>query len=198
MSMKPTSQHMLKALSLALNGPELFLSDTHNNMYNSHIRFVYYNENDFVCSSNDCGSHDSLLLQPHTDFLVLTMGFQDANGGLEVWDKKNKKWIDVPYVKDTMIVNIGDAMQRWSNDRFIANFHRVKSIKSNKERFSFYIFVGPENNQMIDCRDFGVSEDNMKYNATTFGEYFMERIQNTFNTEARNDQYTGDLDALSK
>eukprot|EP01084_Bolivina_argentea_P208631 355629_1 len=125
------------------------------------------------------------------------MGFQDENGGLEAWDKYNKKWIDIPYKKNAMIVNLGDAMQRWSNDRFIANFHRVKSIKKSNQRFSYYIFIGPHGDQIIDPKVFGVNDSDLIHQPSTFGEYFEDRKDNTYHVEERNDQFTGDHDALS-
>ena len=181
MAMKTISQYMFDAFTIALfknntkpnnnNNNEHVLSNIHNNLNHSHMRFVYYNTQ---YNSYDKDDKDGLLLQPHTDFLSLTMGFQDDNGGLEIWDKIHKHWVDIPYIKGTMIVNIGDAMQRWSNDRFISNFHRVKNIqnKNSNERFAYYIFVGPDTQEIIDPSIFGVEKQDLKYQAHTFGEYF--------------------------
>jgi len=188
-SMKTTSQYLFNALSLALGGSEEFLSTAHDNLDNTYMRFVYYNQDN---------ADDGLLLQPHTDFMSLTMGFQDEFGGLEVWDKSNKQWIELPYIEGTMIVNIGDAIQRWSNDRFLSNFHRLKRVKNtiNNERLSFYLFVGPAFEQMIDGKDFGVDEDDLLYEPATFGEYFLERIAKTYEVEERDDHTMGDVDAV--
>jgi len=192
-AMKSTTQSILKALSLALGAEETFLSGLHNNLANSYLRMVYY-------AQDDAKDEPGLLLHPHTDFLTLTAGFQDENGGLEVWDKAAKQWVEVPFVKGAMIVNIGDAMQRWSNDRFVANFHRIPSrnVATAKERFSFYMFVGPRYEQIVDPRAFGVEDADAKYPAMRFTEFYEERLKYTFGDEKeRNDHHiTGDADAL--
>merc|ERR1712233_292135 len=128
-----------------------FLSNAHDNLINTYMRFVYYNQG-----------------------------------------------IELPYIEGTMIVNIGDALQRWSNDRFISNFHRLKRVKNtiNNERLSFYLFVGPAFEQMIDGKDFGVDEDDLLYEPATFGEYFLERIAKTYEVEERDDHTMGDVDAV--
>jgi len=191
-SMKSTTQSLLKALSLALGGQETFLSALHNHLVNSYLRFVYY-------AQDDATDEPGLLLHPHTDFLTLTAGFQDEHGGLEVWNKAAKQWIEVTYIKGAMIINIGDAMQRWSNDRFVANFHRVPSqnVAAAKERFSMYMFVGPQFEQIVDPRVFGVEDADAKYPAIPFFEFYDERLKNTLEATERNDHHTaGDDDAL--
>ena len=188
-----TTLYRLKVLSLALGGEETFMSQLHDNLVNTYLRFVYY-------AQDDERDEPGLLLHPHTDFLSLTLGFQDENGGLEVWNKASKQWVDVPYIEGAAIVNIGDGMQRWSNDRFIANFHRVhsKNVAAAKERFSLYMFVGPRPDQVIDPRAFGVDDADAHYPARLFTEYYVERIKKTLEAEERDDHHdTGDADAVS-
>lgn len=193
-SMKSTTQSLFRALSLALGGPETLLSGFHDHLVNTYLRFVYY-------AQDDARDEPGMLLHPHTDFLSLTLGFQDETGGLEVWNKASKQWVQVPYIEGAAIVNIGDAMQRWSNDRFVANFHRIHSdsvaASTAGERFSMYMFVGPRHDQVIDPRVFGIEDAEAHYPPKLFTEYYAERIKNTFEASERDDHHaTGDADAV--
>lgn len=62
----------------------------------------------------------------HTDFGTLTLLVQDNVGGLKV-KRKDGTWIDVRPVEDSIVVNVGDMLMRWSNDRLKATLHKVES-----------------------------------------------------------------------
>ncbi len=63
---------------------------------------------------------------PHTDYGTLTVLRQDdAPGGLEVLDPSTNRWTVVPAMPDAFVVNLGDLMQRWTNDRWRSTLHRV-------------------------------------------------------------------------
>ena len=62
----------------------------------------------------------------HTDYGTLTILRQDdAPGGLEVLDPRTDSWTPVPATPDAFVVNLGDLMQRWTNDRWRSTLHRV-------------------------------------------------------------------------
>jgi isopenicillin N synthase-like dioxygenase len=62
----------------------------------------------------------------HTDYGTLTILRQDdAPGGLEVLDPTTSLWTPVPARPDAFVVNLGDLMQRWTNDRWRSTLHRV-------------------------------------------------------------------------
>ncbi|CAG2238910.1 unnamed protein product [Mytilus edulis] len=60
----------------------------------------------------------------HSDYGTLTLLFQDNIGGLEV-KSRDGEYIQAPPIPGTIVVNIGDLMQRWTSDKLIANKHRV-------------------------------------------------------------------------
>ncbi|KEF54364.1 uncharacterized protein A1O9_09530 [Exophiala aquamarina CBS 119918] len=76
----------------------------------------------------------------HTDFGALTLLLQDDIGGLEVLHKPTGTWHHVTPIEGAYVINIGDLMQRWTNDRYRSTMHRVMSPTSNKPRYSVAFF----------------------------------------------------------
>ncbi|XP_044715674.1 2OG-Fe(II) oxygenase superfamily domain-containing protein [Hirsutella rhossiliensis] len=68
----------------------------------------------------------------HTDFLFFTMLWQDDVGGLQVLNHEGQ-WIAAKPIEGTLVVNIGDYMQRITNDRYVSTVHRAKNW-SGRER----------------------------------------------------------------
>ncbi|NKB57409.1 MAG: hypothetical protein GKS00_13870 [Alphaproteobacteria bacterium] len=91
---------------------------------------------------------DQYGVSPHTDYGCITILHQDARGGLQVKDR-NGEWLTAPPIPGTFVVNVGDLLHRWSNDRFISNPHRVVNA-SGKERFSVPVFIDPNWDTVID------------------------------------------------
>ncbi|MBL8305537.1 MAG: isopenicillin N synthase family oxygenase [Rubrivivax sp.] len=75
----------------------------------------------------------------HTDWGALTLLLQDEAGGLQV-QRRDGRWIDVPPVPGAFVVNVGDLMQRWTNDRWLSNPHRVVNRLSGRDRWSIAYF----------------------------------------------------------
>ena len=91
---------------------------------------------------------------PHTDFSGFTILRQDsAPGGLQV--KAGDDWIDVKPVPGTFVINAGDLIQRWTNDRWLSNVHRVVNPPRDKtggtRRLSLVLFTGPNSDAEITC-----------------------------------------------
>ena len=59
-------------------------------------------------------------------------------GGLEILNK-NAHWISATPIPGTFVVNVGDFLQRISNDRWVSTVHRVIN-KTGKERYSMPFF----------------------------------------------------------
>ena len=112
----------------------------------------------------------------HSDYGVLTiLRAEDTPGGLEVRTRTGR-WIGVPHIEGSFVVNIGDAMTRWTNDRWISTRHRVANppVQPGRptRRQSIAFFHNPSRDAVIEClspfREAGVPA---KYPAITYGEY---------------------------
>lgn len=77
----------------------------------------------------------------HTDPGVITLLLQDSTGGLQTRTREGD-WIDVEPLPGTIVVNLGDAVQVWTNDRYLAAVHRVIPM-TERRRFSIPYFSNP-------------------------------------------------------
>ena len=77
-------------------------------------------------------------ISPHADRGVLTILLQDQIGGLEIWFRE--KWVEVPPIQNTFVVNIADILQELSSEVFKSTQHRVIN-KGNAERYSIPFFA---------------------------------------------------------
>ena len=122
---------------------------------------------------------DTFGLAPHTDFGCITLLWQDQNGGLEVLERQSKQWIAAKPIPGTLVVNVGDLLGRWSNDRYASTPHRVIN-KSGRERFSIATFYDPDFKAVVDPRQLGAAEAECKYEPTTSGAHILGRIERSF------------------
>lgn len=77
--------------------------------------------------------------------------FTIAVGGLEVFHRPTQTWNPVTPVQDAFVVNIGDMMERWTNEIYTSTLHRVISPVSNKYRYSVAFFNEGCLDQIIEC-----------------------------------------------
>jgi isopenicillin N synthase-like dioxygenase len=96
----------------------------------------------------------------HTDYGTLTIVLPDSPG-LQVSDG-NEGWIDVNAPPGTFIVNLGDIMQRWTNNKWKSTLHRVINPVEgcDERRQSIVFFHNPNDDAMIKCLDVCCTTDN--------------------------------------
>jgi isopenicillin N synthase-like dioxygenase len=118
----------------------------------------------------------------HTDFGSLTiLAVNGRAGGLQV-KLKDGSWLDVTAEPDEFIINIGDMMQRWTNDRWLSNLHRVVNPptgqRSGTKRMSMGYFLHPNYDAEIvclpSCRDPGGSE---RYPPVRAGDMMRQKLE---------------------
>ncbi len=163
---------VLSAIAVSLNQPADFFAPYYHNPL-ARGQLVYYPP-----SSAADENEERFGVAPHTDFGVLTFLFQDINGGLQVRTKSGE-WVEAPPLPGTLVCNIGDLLQRWSNDRFASTLHRVIN-RSGRARYSIPIFFDPNTDTVIDPRDLGVSEAESLYEPVRAGEHIAGRNANSF------------------
>ena len=137
------------------------------------LRFIHY--------PPDSGRTDEAQIGAgaHTDYGCITVLYQDAAGGLQVRNRQGE-WIDAPPIEGTFVINIGDMMARWSNDRYTSTPHRVVNPEAG-HRYSSPFFVEPNFDTDIYCLP-GCSDDAhpAKYPAISAGEYLLSRFRDTY------------------
>jgi isopenicillin N synthase-like dioxygenase len=116
----------------------------------------------------------------HTDYGSVTiLKVEDAPGGLQVKDLDGN-WHDVGYVRDAFVVNLGDAMARWTNDKWKSTLHRVVNPPADKtlgsRRVSIPFFGQPNHDAVIGCiPSCGDPENPPKYEPITAGEHWRHK-----------------------
>ena len=90
----------------------------------------------------------------HTDYGAFTiLNGENVPGGLQVRTRAGD-WIDVETDADTFVVNIGDLLMRWTNDRWLSNMHRVvnpPAAAAASKRLSIAFFHHPNYDALIEC-----------------------------------------------
>ena len=125
--------------------------------------------------------HGAIRAGAHTDFGTLTLLMtEDSPGGLQVMGLDNQ-WHDILPKPDTFIVNIGDLMERWTNDTWRSTLHRVVNpptdAGSEARRMSVVYFHTPNYDTEVTCFDtILVKGITPKYQPITAGAHHKEKI----------------------
>lgn len=115
----------------------------------------------------------------HTDYGFLTILSQDNNGGLQVQNREGE-WVSAPPVEDAFIVNIGDLVQTFTNDRYVSTMHRVINTSGN-ERYSIPFFIDLDFDARIEVVPSCQSEQQpAKYQPYTCGQHKYKRFVDSY------------------
>lgn len=170
--MQALAQTLLRAIALAL-GIERDFFDARFAEPISVFRMIHYPPRHTARSADQPGAG------AHTDYGCVTLLYQDDAGGLQVRNV-NGEWIDAPPIAGSFVVNIGDMMARWSNDRYTSTPHRVIS-PLGVHRYSMPFFAEPHPDTEISCLPNCSSADNPpKYPPVTSAEYLLSRFADTY------------------
>jgi len=161
---------LLRGLALSLHlDPDIFLLSSDRPL--SRASFVYYPPQKTVAGAQQFG------VGPHTDFGLLTVLSQDEVGGLHV-KNVDGQWIHAHPIKDTLIVNIGDLLTRWTHGEFHSAPHRVINT-SDQNRLSLVLAYDPNPETNIDAKTlFPEASDCAE--PITCGEYLDWRFSKAF------------------
>ncbi len=111
---------------------------------------------------------------PHTDYGAITLLATDGVPGLEVL--LDSSWVPVAAPPGGIIVQLGDMLARWTNDRYRSTPHRVVG-SSGADRFSIPFFVNPDPSTVVSTIDSCVTAERPeRYEPVTAGEFLVSRI----------------------
>lgn len=160
---------LLHAMALALDLPEAYFDRYFHKPLSSAALRHYPPQTPMTAA-------DAFGIFPHKDEVAFTILAQDAVGGLQVRVREND-WVDAAPIPGTFVINIGDTMARWSNDRFASTWHRVVN-RSGVERYSIPFFFRPHHETLIECLPTCQSPANPpKYQPVRTGENAIGRLQ---------------------
>jgi isopenicillin N synthase-like dioxygenase len=147
-TMERLASDLMRIFAVALALPEDFFADKIDR-HTSTIRLINYpdQEREPVAGQLRSGVH--------SDYGSLTiLKIEDAPGGLQV-RARDGQWVDVAAVPGAFIVNIGDLMMHWTNDRWISTLHRVVNPPRDRalgsRRLSIVFFHQPNYDAVIEC-----------------------------------------------
>jgi isopenicillin N synthase-like dioxygenase len=117
----------------------------------------------------------------HTDWGGITLLAQDDLGGLEV-RTRDGRWIGATPIPGTFVVNLGDLMQRWTNDVYRSNMHRVKNnARAQRNRHSVPFFYSPRPTAVIEPLPTCCGEDrSARYAACNAREHRAEMFRRSY------------------
>jgi|TARA_B110000014_G_scaffold260733_1_gene251075 isopenicillin N synthase-like dioxygenase len=152
----------------------------------STVRLNYYPVSDPLKddSIGEISELGEMALNHHTDPGILTLLLQDMTGGLQTFSRQDG-WIDIVPKKDTIVVNLGDAMQVWTNDQYLAAMHRV-SKRTNKSRYSTPYFYNPSRGEVLKPIK-GISEEEDHYSSFIWKDYIQGRVDDNYSDLGEDD-----------
>jgi isopenicillin N synthase-like dioxygenase len=133
---------MLPVFAVALDMPDDFFAPFFANEAHANLRFLHYPPQD--------ADDDNLFGQaPHTDNSFMTALARTDVPGLAV-RLPDGAWFAPPIIPGTFLINLGNMMRRWSNDRFLSTPHGVLN-DSGTDRYSIAYFHSPNPDSVIEC-----------------------------------------------
>jgi isopenicillin N synthase-like dioxygenase len=163
---------MFRAFALALDLPEFYFDPLYTKPM-SRLRACYYPPQppDFDVRNIGVGSHK--------DYELFTTVWQTEQPGLQVLGEKGD-WVEVTPIPGTMVINLGELMQRWTNDKFLSRAHRVINA-TPKPRYSIVQFFGVDYRVAMDALPTCVDPANpAKYPPISCGAHTEELVKKTY------------------
>lgn len=117
----------------------------------------------------------------------ITLLFQDMRGGLQVLSPDNT-FVNATPIADTIVVNAGDLLARWSNDTIKSTKHRVVQPPAQPDeekypaRYSMAYFCNPNFDRFIEAipGTYDEARGKAKYSGVNSGDYLVQRLTVTY------------------
>ncbi|MBX2925817.1 MAG: isopenicillin N synthase family oxygenase [Chitinophagaceae bacterium] len=171
-SFEKTGKALLQAIALYLHLDEHFFDNKIHNG-NSILRAIHYPPITQAPKS-------AIRAEQHEDINLITLLVGASADGLQILNKQGE-WVPVTSLPDQIVVNVGDMLQRLTNNKLKSTTHRV--VNPPKEfwhtsRFSIPFFLHPKGGMSLACLDSCIDKEHPKaYPDATAGEYLDERLR---------------------
>jgi isopenicillin N synthase-like dioxygenase len=173
--LEAAGKHLLRAIAVYLDLPENYFDDkVHNG--NSILRTLHY----FPITDPDSVPADAVRAGAHEDINLITLLIGASADGLELLTRENE-WFPVKAFGEDLVVNVGDMLQRLTNNKLKSTTHRVVNPPRELMQYSRYsvpFFLHPKSDMDLTCLPSCIDKDHPKhYTDTTAGEYLDERLR---------------------
>ncbi len=170
--LEETGKHMLRAIALYL-GLDEFYFDAKIKNGNSILRPIHYPP---ITSE----PKSAVRAAEHEDINLITLLMGASAEGLEVLNKQGE-WVAITALPEQLVVNVGDMLQRLTNNKLKSTTHRVVNPPREKwgtSRFSIPFFLHPRSEMRLDCLESCVTSSyQLHYEPISAGEYLNERLR---------------------
>jgi len=157
---------MLPGFAVALGMPADFFAPFFADEAHANLRFLHY-------PPQPAGEDNLFGQAPHTDNSFMTALARTDVPGLAV-RLPSGKWFPPPVIPGTFLINLGNMMRRWSNDRFLSTPHGVLN-DSGADRYSIAYFHSPNIDAVIECLPSCVSADApARYKPAVYGDLVLD------------------------
>lgn len=172
LALEQTGIQILRALALHLQLNENYFDEKVKGG-NSILRPIYY-------PPIEEEPLNAIRAAEHEDINLITLLVGASAEGLEVLNR-NGEWIPVTEVENHIIVNVGDMLQRLTNNKLVSTTHRVVNPPKeqwHKPRYSIPFFLHPRPEVSLACLESCVDEKHPRlYEDCTANEFLMERLK---------------------
>lgn len=163
---------LLKAIAIHLDLGDDYFSERIN-LGNSILRAIHYPPITQEPAS-------AIRAEQHEDINLITLLVGASAGGLQLLTKENE-WLDIVPEEDEIVINVGDMLQRLTNNYLKSTTHRVVNPPReewHKPRLSIPFFLHPRSDMDLTCLDKCITEERpLAYEPITAGEYLNERLR---------------------
>jgi len=171
-SFEDSGSALLRAIALYLGLDEKYF-DPHVHNGNSILRAIHYPPIKEEPKS-------AIRAEQHEDINLITLLIGASADGLEILSKQNE-WVPVTSLPEQIVVNVGDMLQRLTNNKLRSTTHRVVNPPREMwgtSRFSIPFFLHPKSNMSLACLPGCIDQAHPKaYADATAGEYLDERLR---------------------
>ena len=122
----------------------------------------------------------AIRAEQHEDINLITLLVGASADGLQILTRQ-QQWVGVTSLPEQIVVNVGDMLQRFTNNKLRSTTHRVVNPPRelwHTSRFSIPFFLHPQSSMSLRCLDSCIDEEHHKvYSDATAGEYLDERLR---------------------